>query len=66
MDFHKPAGGILQKDNRFGLVNVSNKNWIVTNTNGDTRTIPVKGVQTLKVGYKIDFGNNIVATVTAN
>ena len=66
MDFHKPVGGILQENNRFGLVNVSNKDWIVTNTNGDTRTIPVKKVQTLRVGYKIDFGNNIVATVKAN
>ena len=64
-DFNTPAGQILMRNKRFGLQNLSNKNWQVTKPDNEQTTVPAgKGV-ILKIGYKIDFGG-IVATVKAN
>lgn len=65
MDFHTPAGEILENKNRFGLKNLSNKNWKVTKPNGEEISVSAgKGLVLIK-GYKIDFGGS-VAEVKVN
>jgi len=65
-DFETVAAVILEKPGKFGLENKSSKTWFITLSNGKSVTKKPGEVLGLGVDSKIDFGNNIVATVVAN
>ena len=65
-DFETVAAVIFEKQGKFGMENKSSKSFLVTAPNGKSATKNTGERFLLSVDFKIDFGNNNVATVVAN
>ena len=58
---------VLEKPGKFGLLNKSNKDWIISSKDGNKSAIRKKGeIAVLGTGLKIDFGNGNIAEIKNN